>query len=502
MVNLKEKILSIFSDSEITATETWTVFEAVVHQIDKSIDNLELKTVLKQIPDRDTWELSFLADSDEVASLSNTGDSNIIGFVDEISDHNSIMADHSSSTAVSIRISKEKGNTCSIYDLNIFIKRLDKLAKINLFKNFSEILKKYSYLKFEVFHEIESFNSKNIYFYGTGNDVQNKSIEIDERENLISIMKEHCHSFNNDFMAIIPEDFQLINHTSNKLVSSFFNKAKIFISISYLFNILSLKTDDSIEFKLNGYNCIENTITYDELQEDKAQIFYDIYKWVYSSGGHVTDKIGLARNIITIHLNNNNIFSIEEKVLPSIKSSYDIYLKKNVVKYIEVKNQISQALFDLSKQVNGIVNSLADSFKNNIFAFITFFITIIVINSINSGKFENIFTRDITYISGALIFLSILYLFYSIWEINSNKKRLENYYGNLKLQYNDLLDEKDIETIFSNDSFDDDVEFIKEKRFWLIVLWICVLIIFSVTIFLLSDINLKQSFLLVQNIFK
>jgi len=62
----------------------------------------------------------------------------------------------------------------------------------------------------------------------------------------------------------------------------------------------------------------------------------EIFDWVYTDGNY-TDKIGLARNLISIHLKNDNLLTLDEGTIHSLESGYDIYLKDNVKQYIEIK---------------------------------------------------------------------------------------------------------------------------------------------------------------------
>ncbi|WP_211047310.1 hypothetical protein, partial [Pectobacterium versatile] len=69
-----------------------------------------------------------------------------------------------------------------------------------------------------------------------------------------------------------------------------------------------------------------------EIDPAKSMVLFDIYEWIYNQGNFV-DKIGLARNIISIHTQDNSILNIPKSVLKSIESSFDIYLKDNVKQY-------------------------------------------------------------------------------------------------------------------------------------------------------------------------
>ena len=67
--------------------------------------------------------------------------------------------------------------------------------------------------------------------------------------------------------------------------------------------------------------------------------FYKIYRWIFQDSNEY-DKIELTRHVISIHCKYSDILNIDEKTFLSIKSNYNIYLKENVDKYIELKNLV------------------------------------------------------------------------------------------------------------------------------------------------------------------
>ena len=59
------------------------------------------------------------------------------------------------------------------------------------------------------------------------------------------------------------------------------------------------------------------------------QVLYKIYDWIYSGGSSI-DKAIIARNIICLHCKYEPLLNLDEKVLSSIQSNYNLYLKDNV----------------------------------------------------------------------------------------------------------------------------------------------------------------------------
>ncbi len=236
--------------------------------------------------------------------------------------------------------------------------------------------------------------------------------------------------------------------------------------------------------------CHVNDISFDDIDINSLVEYYDIYKWVFN-GGNLSDKIGLARNIICIHLKNKNLLELGENTLDSIKSSHEIYLKQNIQQYIDVKNKMTEILFDMSQKSSEMVEKFTRSFKNNLFAFITFFSTVLVMNIISSGKLTNIFTRDITVISYVLILGSFVFLIHSILEKRTELKRFTETYDRLKKSYYDILEPNDINKIFNNDKYHyKDKKYVKNKIVLYSIAWLFIIVIIYRAIVYLSNYNM------------
>ena len=121
-------------------------------------------------------------------------------------------------------------------------------------------------------------------------------------------------------------------------------------------------------------------------------------------------------------------------------------------------------------------------------------VTIIIVNSINDGKFKDIFTKDITYISLFLLIVSLLYLIYTCHEYNSNKKRIETIYNRQKENYKDILTETEVnELLKNNEYYNTDMDNANTKRKFYCILWCIFLFVFLILLFILGFIPLFKT---------
>ena len=424
-----------------------------------------------------------------------TFNSNSLTKIDDfISDLNSLIKTSDEETiTIYLNISKVvKDSVLSIYKLDKFIEFLSSKTLSQLSNIFNKLINN-QYIKFESFDSQEiSFNTSSIFFYN-----QNKSDQItidsnilDKRSKLLEKQHSNCHFANASEYQLIPEDFYFRTESSIEELNNIFKKLSVSLSMIYIFDVTSIKAEnDTFHFKLNGNKTITNQIPFKDFKTDCYKSYFEIYKWAYGDGS-LSDKLGLARNIITLHIKNNNLFEISNNILSSIKSGYKIYLKQNVKQYIEVKNKISDYLFDFSQKANKIVDSFSDSFKKSSFAIFS----LILARLFGKDKLSSFFTQDMVYVAYIFIGISFLYWFASIFELHNNKKRYLISYENIKQRYNDLLEPEDLNNIFNEDKdHKENLKFICKQGWIYSVAWLGSIIILLLFIYCSLNNSLKSN---------
>ena len=198
----------------------------------------------------------------------------------------------------------------------------------------------------------------------------------------------------------------------------------------------------------------------------------------------------MVRNVISLHCKYSGILEIDNKTFASIKSNYEIYLKKNLDKYIELKNKATEFTMQTYTQINDISLDFISSLKKNIIAFVTFLLGTILTNVVSDSKLDNILTNDIVAICYWLLAGSIVYLVISIFELNFKFNRYTNSYFQLKNSYKDLLDDDDIEEIFEKDKgYIENKELISKIKIKYAILWTIFIIGTGIAIAIFKNID-------------
>ncbi len=449
----------------------------------------EISSYLSFLQARDNFHLSVnFGDGEPIIFTSVKSD--LALFTQELNDE-AIHLD-GEQIAVKITINKVVENSeCTIYDIETFTKTIGELTTSQFYTIFSRVLFTASTIKFKVLNLTSSFYSSTISFSGLDNNINLETTE--KRNEKFEGFKSLCHYSSADTHRILPSDFKLIKIDENQTdLNRLFNRYSIILSIVYLFDFTSLQ-NNKLEYKINGYKTIKGNVDLSTLNENNLSEYYDIFDWVYN-GGNLNDKLGLARNIITLHFTKVGGLNIHGYPFQSVKSSYKVYEKQNINQYIEIRNKISDQLLDFNNRANKIVDTFASGFQKSAFALISFYISAIVIRVLSKGEFVNIFSLDATVLSTVFISGSFIYYWVLRWEIREQRKRFVNSYNNLKTRYTDLLEENDINRILNNDKeFNEDVSFIDSKRKIYSRMWIIFLLLLAgTTIFLFFTYSVNQ----------
>ncbi|RZQ51218.1 hypothetical protein C1E23_20665 [Pseudoalteromonas phenolica] len=263
-------------------------------------------------------------------------------------------------------------------------------------------------------------------------------------------------------MDYLPEDFIFDGECTNDEVSSIFNGLLAFYLLVFLCDFSAVP--NKLTVRMKGYKLLSQELDLSELQDAKVDELREIYDWVYTDGNY-TDKIGLARNLISIHLQNDSLLTLDEGTIHSLESGYDIYLKDNVKQYIEIKNKLSEFIQSSSDKANAVTQNMFTSMKNSLWGFVSFFLSVIFLRVITKGTFNGIVTTDILIISYGILSISLVLLWVSHKETNADKERFKQSYISLKDRYKDLLDKNDLNRILQDDKVhNDDLAHVDSKK--------------------------------------
>ena len=449
--------------------------------------SLEIKLILKILKEVDQI---IEKDRDRVSiRIYNTYD-NIKELNKEIIEEEFRLLDEEDEKCIIIEIYKKyKNSTLSIYSLKKFTESLKSKTIEGLLFSFLEKFKE-KQVFFKLLRDNLEFYSKKYIFTKNNKDKFIVDNIISVEKNLIFERNELCNINSKQELNILPDDFYLISRTEEYLdIERIFNSLTILSAIIAISNFSNF-TENILEYTIYGYKTIKNKIFLNDYLKNFSVVdsLYSVFKWIYKEKENILERMEISRNIITLYLLDEDILKINNNILSSIKSSYSIYLKKNVDRYIRALKELQDLLSDLENNFYILQDTFSNKFKKNIGTIFAFFFTTILFNVLSNGKIQNIFTKDISILSLTLLFISAIIFLSEIVELNKNIKRLEENYKEKKQYFNFILNKDEIKDIFEDEKFlkKNKEEIQKVKNKYLILFFIINLIIF-IALFNLSQ---------------
>lgn len=361
-------------------------------------------SLLKKIPNRDTFELSIELDGHERTFIDSSNQSfqEIISFYEQNKEENE-------SLIIELIINKNLNNKkLSIYSLTSFSTFFNSNSILNKINILSGIFD--SAINFEVFKPIKPFGSNTIKFTPYDSDLP-KTITDEDVKRRSSIFTRFQDSSN--LMQLkqefLPEDFHCPNHDNPYY--DFFSKAKLLYSLAFIANSTEIIEDKFIIFKVNGYKTVSTKKKTPEKLTEDSNIAYKIYEWIYSEG-QCSDKIGLVRNIITLE-SDSNIITLTNSTWRTIQSNYSIYLRENIGKYIDLKSKLLEYITEFNKRALEATDSFTSSFQSNTIGFTTFIVTVVAVNGIKDNGADKIFSKEYIFIAFTICAISTLWMLIS-----------------------------------------------------------------------------------------
>lgn len=440
----------------------------------------EISNIISKFNIRDDIQIYLKDESEDSITISRDSNNN--------ENYNSFIKNNQQlegNIDIKINIKKDiNSNKISIYNIEKFFNNFNEYSLLDNLVFFNTRFKYDSNIIFVNYDNECIFNTNSIMMINNDNDM---TIVQENRKETIEKCNSASNFANNIEFELIPEDFSIISTNMNNEFIERLQRFKILFSLIYIADY-SYIDEEKLKIKLNGFRNRDYIIKLNEFKYNKQyDEFYKIYRWVFQDANEY-DKITLTRNVIGMYCKYSHILDIDEKTFLAIKSNYNIYLKENVDKYIELKNKLTEFVINTSNQMNDIIGNFIGNFEKNIAAFVTFILGTIIANIVSDSPLDNILTKDIVSIIIAILIGSVGYLGITIIATYYRFLHYKRNYEDLKESYAEILNEQDINIIFKNDKeYIYNKNNIKNISIIFSVLWILIIFIAFIIIIMNSN---------------
>ncbi len=469
-MNQLQDLFKLFNNPALDFEERNFVVDAKFKYNFKNPPKLErIHELLNTFPNRDDVQLVLENEMEDILYLKNNR------LLDYTSKKQFLENTESEDTvSISLHIEKKiEDNKITVYNFEKFYSFILNQDLLETMKIFNKFLKNKEFLIFQLLDADLVYTTRSMAFISA--NAQDIHFDNNKRIERLEDLKGNCSFFNMPQYELLPEDFHGIVVSNDFIFEDIFKKIETILALIYISNT-SFLDNDFLKVQITG----QRTINFEILLNDTVKInpeIFRIYNWIFTDGNPI-DKQEIARSVVCLHCKYIDILDLDERTYASIQSNFNLYQKKNVQKYLELKNKLTDYIIQEANNMGDLILNLSGKIKGNMLAVFTFIFTVVLANIVSDAPLNNVFTKDITLLLEIVLFASFIYLFITIKEINYKMNRIEKNYEDIKFGYTDLLDERDIEEIFNHDiNFKDNKDEFKKKKKQCIILWILIITI-------------------------
>ncbi len=344
-------------------------------------------------------------------------------------------------------------NALSVYDLDAFAHYLDTQPLKHVLDSLADRFD--GHLKLACARLLKAGGSATLQFVPEGHPGWSAApYATGARERAIALFKET--SFSASLPAkLIPADFQLDNPIGHPVIDRFFARASAVLSAIYLCNNAELEPDNTLMYRLAGYKVLEESGVSVASLTKSHEVLSKIANWAYDAGGS-TDKVGLARNVLSLHVASLRDLSDQPQILNAILSNYQIYLKDNVSAYLDVRNRMAELLLESTSKTHSLVESSLDSVRNGMLVVFTFVLTVVVVNGLKDTNTKVIFSAEYFWVVFIITVLCSIWIHHACkdvlvrfdYAVETTKQLLKDSYHNVLIA--DEVDQHTSATFVAN----------------------------------------------------
>ena len=456
------EIKRIFRIDNINIVERLDTVEASFTIKFKELPNVEtLHSLCNIVPERDNLKFKIINDSNDIVSITNNQN--------ELSDFSTLTSNLELDDYLEIKVEIDKhvsDGKLSIYDFDSFSNDLIARSTPEILNWFSKCLSGKTSLKFEVYDYDISFSTRTMAFESSENAIFDP--KIDRNQRLKSCRETACF-YNMNTFEVIPDDFIIEGVIrSGEFLKPLFGKLATILSICYIASS-ALMSDESVNVQINGQRITSHDLLLNDIQEDEN--WQNIYTWIFTDGNS-TDKALIAHNIISLHCKFEAFLKIDKTVFEAIRTNYKLYLRNNVDKYLNLKQDIAEFIQNVVCQTGDYAIAILGKFKANLIAIFGFLFTVVLTKIGVTQKWNEIFTRHTVYIIELFLMGSLVYLGICFCETRFKLKKIKQGYNELKNNYQGLLSTVEINEAFGNDNLMTSTEHsVNKGTIWWSIIW-------------------------------
>lgn len=480
---MKEKTLaiaSLFGDNPKAAyDENFQKWEgSYSFTLKRMPDKNALLSALPTVSERDEWRLRMLNEADDDLFDIRKGND-----IDAAYDVNQLQPYIDGAVKLVYSIEKSKKNdVLTIYEIRQFLLHIKELAVTGFYNALYNVLQEK--LVIEVWgSEYEQFVTQRIAVIKKDDAIPSLGYDYEKRKRIDSCGR-YCQ-WTSKLPGLLPEDLHIEDSKREGELASLFKQACLLLSACYVADFSGVEKN-AWRIRISGFKTLFSEGVKTKMSDLAFEVksldqWFDIYDWCYT-GGYTSDRLTIARNIISLNCPDFEKLELNKSTLDAIKSNFRIFEQDNVRQYIKVRKDVSSDLLALQDKVNSIVEGFTGDYRKSVVGLGTFFLTLVVVRVVANGQWAGAFSTEIVALSFVFLMLAAVVLVYSRRTLDKREKLYSKHYAQLRERYELLLSKEEADKIFEDcdpKKTDSHSNYIRWQKKVYTGIWIATLIAFA-----------------------
>lgn len=208
--------------------------------------------------------------------------------------------------------------------------------------------------------------------------------------------------------------------------------------------------------RVRGHRMREQDIAWRDIPTKPDITLRGIDDWCYHTGGAgpLSDKLGLARNFVSLHweATKRGIFGMSPRVVRAVRDGYQLYLKRNLKEYVELRGKVISSILELDGKASRAIETAASNLEKNFYGVVTYAVTTVLAKAISDKTLDSSLPSAVATVGLVLVGLSGLHALYARDAALNELSRAKEVYEELRQQYSEFFDPLHFDSVFGTEN--------------------------------------------------
>lgn len=286
---------------------------------------------------------------------------------------------------------------------------------------------------------------------------QTSIAKIKDRSKLAQARRELIVSDWSD-LIFFAQDFRWDDSVKEHPLKGFFAKLENFIAVISLVDgsfEKEVKGRPGMLIRVRGHRLREQGLKWEEIPIVPDVSLRGVDDWCYHTGGAgpLSDKLGLARNFISLHWESEKkgIFGLDYRLVQAVRSGYELYLKRNLKEYVDLRGKVISTILEIDGKASKALETSASNLEKNFYGIVTYASSAVLVKAITDKQLGGVLTPSVAALGIMLAVISGLHAWFA-WSTTMNELARANViYDDLRMQYAEFFEPQHFDSIFGTD---------------------------------------------------